>query len=39
MGHIAEARSKTKGKLPVTFFLATNRPNSCKARRYRRIKR
>jgi hypothetical protein len=24
MGHIAEARSKTKGKLPVTFFLATN---------------
>jgi biotin carboxyl carrier protein len=24
MGHIAEARSKTNGKLPVTFFLATN---------------
>jgi hypothetical protein len=23
-GHIAEARAKTKGKLPVTFFLATN---------------
>ena len=23
-GHIAEARLKTKGKLPVTFFLATN---------------
>jgi biotin carboxyl carrier protein len=24
MGHIAEAHSATKGKLPVTFFLATN---------------
>ncbi len=24
MGHIAEARSQTTGKLPVTFFLATN---------------
>src|SRR3954471_19788178 len=24
MGHIAEARSKSTGKLPVTFFLATN---------------
>jgi HlyD family secretion protein/Biotin-lipoyl like len=24
MGHIAEARAKTTGKLPVTFFLATN---------------
>jgi hypothetical protein len=24
MGHLAKARSQTKGKLPVTFFLATN---------------